>query len=385
MMGAAYGQLQSTEKEERWLRPSLARFSRMKAHHALVRIDVLQKFDELVDSLGGDASQLLSESGLHRRRADKSGQVSYEGFIRLLELAAHHLGCSDFGIRLAQLQGGGGKVMGPIELVMKNSQTIREAFNYCSEHIQVYSPVTRFLQDRTVSSGHTAMLFDILLDDTSQYHQAVEHALMATHLLARDVSNGSLVTRKVWFRHRALSTPAVYRTHFGCPVQFGERLDGVLYRDADLERPIENPDRQLYEMATAYIEARFPASDLSMKGQVRLLVLQVLDSGSCTHEDMAHRFGITGRTLQRRLREEGTSFEEIKDGVRREIAIECLRRPEVPFSRIAEMLGYSESSVFSRSCQRWFSMTARDLRQLLSSGKPPAKLDLTGDRTPRWQ
>ena len=72
--------------------------------------------------------------------------------------------------------------------------------------------------------------------------------------------------------------------------------------------------------------------------------------------------GIHPRALQRRLRAEGESFEAIKDGVRREIALRYLKDASIPLIRVAKMLGYSETSALSRSCYRWFSASPRQVR-----------------------
>jgi AraC-like DNA-binding protein len=72
--------------------------------------------------------------------------------------------------------------------------------------------------------------------------------------------------------------------------------------------------------------------------------------------------GMHPRTLQRRLRAENKSFESIKDGVRRDVALRYLKQSSIPLIRIAKLLGYSETSALSRSCYRWFSASPRQLR-----------------------
>jgi AraC-like DNA-binding protein len=73
------------------------------------------------------------------------------------------------------------------------------------------------------------------------------------------------------------------------------------------------------------------------------------------------------RTLQRRLREEGTTFEAIKDGARQDLAQRYLSQPDVPLTQITALLGYSEQSALGRSCRRWFCTTPREMRARLSS------------------
>ena len=75
------------------------------------------------------------------------------------------------------------------------------------------------------------------------------------------------------------------------------------------------------------------------------------------------------RTLQRRLQDEGASFEVIKDNVRRKLALQYLGQSQ-SMTEVAAQLGYSEPSVLTRSCHRWFAASPRDIRtQLRRAGE----------------
>ena len=76
------------------------------------------------------------------------------------------------------------------------------------------------------------------------------------------------------------------------------------------------------------------------------------------------------RTLQRRLRDDGTTFEDIKDEARRDLAQRYLAYAEVPLAQVTAVLDYSEQSALTRSCQRWFRTTPSALRARLTSGGP---------------
>ena len=82
--------------------------------------------------------------------------------------------------------------------------------------------------------------------------------------------------------------------------------------------------------------------------------------------------GIHPPTLQRRLQAEGTSFEKIKDDMRREIAESLLLQPKVSLSQIALMLDYADLSTFSRSCRRWFGESPSVVRKRILAGKSAA-------------
>jgi AraC-like DNA-binding protein len=101
---------------------------------------------------------------------------------------------------------------------------------------------------------------------------------------------------------------------------------------------------------------------MSLSARVRVLITQHLVEGKCTCKHVASALGLHPRTLQRRLRQESESFEAIKDSVRRDVALRYLQQPDISLVQVTEMLGYSETSVLSRSCLRWFSASPRRLR-----------------------
>jgi len=73
--------------------------------------------------------------------------------------------------------------------------------------------------------------------------------------------------------------------------------------------------------------------------------------------------GFHPRTMQRRLDAEGSSFEAIKDAVRREIALQYLRETTIPLAKLANMLAFPEHSALTRSCRRWFGAPPSAIRR----------------------
>lgn len=105
---------------------------------------------------------------------------------------------------------------------------------------------------------------------------------------------------------------------------------------------------------------------MSLSARVRSVITRRLVEGDCTCKRVASALGLHPRTLQRRLREEHKSFEAIKDSVRRDVALRYLQQPNVSLVQVTEMLGYSETSVLTRSCLRWFALSPRRLRHDLN-------------------
>ena len=329
----------------------------------LVHVGLLHRFDEIVTQLGGNPKALLSKAQIEPATLNNRHAVlPHRTFVRLLERAAVDLSCPDFGMRLAAAQGAALKVLGPLGYVMRSSSTVREAFRYCIEYVQGYSSVAETCFEEDYPAEGLVFLRHETFTRLPNYPQTHERALLLTQLTALSVSSGQVGPREIWFTHEPLSPLSIYRGYFGCAVRFGQRMNGLIFVNRDLDVPNPKADPQVYELATNYIEHQLPPTDSVFGPRIRMIVERLLPTGNCTHSAAATMLGMHPRALQRRLRAEGESFEAIKDSVRREIALRYLKDSTLPLIRVAKMLGYSETSALSRSCYRWFSASPRQLR-----------------------
>jgi AraC-like DNA-binding protein len=331
----------------------------------VVRSEALRLYSEAVAELGGDSDEMLRLARIDPGALSKSNSnsvLSYRSMIHLLERTAAELNCPDFGLRLASRQGGI-VVLGPLEIAMRNSSTVGEAYRYCAGHLQVYSPVVQIQIEACRARERHFMRFEILLDRVPHQRQAVENALGLTHNAVLTLSGGRFGAREVWFTHKPLLPIASYQQFFDGPVHFDKPFNAVFFNSSDLAQEIPDRNPQLYEMASSYIDAQFPSASQHLVTRVHAIAARLLVLGLCSHAEIAARLSMHPRTLQRRLREEGTSFEEIKDDVRRDAAARYLSEGDIPLTRVAALLGYSESSVLTRSCKRWFSCSPREIRE----------------------
>src|SRR5262249_1879086 len=155
--------------------------------------------------------------------------------------------------------------------------------------------------------------------------------------------------------HQPISPLKLYRRYFGCEVRFGQDEDGVVFSARDLAAPIIEPDPADYGAATAYIASEFTRHRPPLHAEARGGIMRLLASAECTNERIAAELGMHPRTLHRRLRTEGTSFQHIKDEVRRDVMLYYLEQTNLDFARISERLGFAEQSVMTRHCNRWFA------------------------------
>jgi AraC-like DNA-binding protein len=171
---------------------------------------------------------------------------------------------------------------------------------------------------------------------------------------------------EVSFAHAAPADASEHRRIFGCAVHFGRALNEIVFDAALLERPLASADPALYSLLGRYIH------DLSTHaaGRVRRMIPSLLQSNEHAIASIAKRLCTSPRTLQRRLREEGTSYHELVEEARRELALRHLRESELSIARIADLLGYTTVAAFYDAFHRWTTLTPRDYRRAMQSSAP---------------
>lgn len=333
----------------------------------VVHAQVLRSYPELVSELGGDPAALLAAAGI----GVAPEQVdSYPQVADLLERAAESLGCADFAMRLASRQCSvPDPVSGPLGEASRHARTFGEALETVSRHSYAHSLAAGFWL-KPARSGKAVMLgHDLLLERLPAKRQVVEHVLLTAHLWAIRLTGGLVRARAVYFRHQPVSPPRTYRSYFGCDVSFGQAVNAILYYDRDLGRPLLAADHEARQAAVAYIETQFQQREPPLSASARGVIMHVLGTDLCRIDFVAEKLKLHPRTLHRRLRDEGASFREIRDEVRREMLGYYLRQTTLGFSDISERLGFSEQSVLTRYCRRWF-------------GGSPTAIRLGADATP---
>jgi AraC-like DNA-binding protein len=337
-----------------------------------VHAQMLRFFPDLVMELGGDPRALLLMAGLEPHSISVSGiDASYRQVAQLMELAAAELQCPDFGMRLARLQRGG-TMFGPLGHVMRNSATFGDALAYVMVHNYAHSLAIRLWLTHCPEEGNFFAGHDMLLDQLPNRCQVTEQVILLGHQTAMELTNGYARARQVHFRHQPIAPVASYRRYFGCDVLFSQNDDGLVFAERDLARTIVAPDEQAYQRAAAYIDTEFTCHQPPLGAQARGVIRQLLGAEECTYERVAEELHLHPRTLHRRLAAEGTSFQKIRDEVRRDIMLYYLQQTDVGLARISEKLGFAEQSIMTRRCHRWLSASPTKVRAQGRSQASPA-------------
>lgn len=198
-----------------------------------------------------------------------------------------------------------------------------------------------------------------------------EASIASIAAICNEVSTTPFRALEIHFKHDAPGSTAAHERHFGCPVQFGSDRDALLISHETMQAPNVLGDDGISRYLDQHLEeevARF-GHGAALERRVRDAIAQSLSGGVPGVSDIAGRFGMSARTLQRNLSERGYSFQALVDASRRELAERLLADTGYALAEIAFLTGFSEQSAFTRAFKRWAGETPRSYRIAAQSAR----------------
>jgi AraC-like DNA-binding protein len=185
--------------------------------------------------------------------------------------------------------------------------------------------------------------------------------------IARELSTVPFRIHAVELAHPAPGDIAPYRAWFDAPVVFDAPATQLVVPAAALDAALVTADASLLAILTRAADelARQASHDPPLVQQVKRALHDLLRSDDGHVEVVAKRLGLTSRSLQRRLKDEGTSFQVVREELRRELSERYLAEG-LAIAEISFLLGFSEPSAFFRAFKRWTGETPLAHRQRLS-------------------
>ena len=175
-----------------------------------------------------------------------------------------------------------------------------------------------------------------------------------------------LVNEKVKLDHAALTSPrpaisADLNFLFSCPIRFDQDRNYICFASAYLDKPLAQNEQTLKDFFAhgAVGLLANPKEDDTLRHKIQLIIRDKVNEEFPELDDVANQLNMTSATLRRHLKHEGCSYQQIKDDIRRDIAIYLLSRGTLAIERIAEEVGFSEPTSFFRAFKRWTGVTPR--------------------------
>ncbi len=299
---------------------------------------------------GIDHDKVLNDIGMDPSRLEGGyGRYSQEQ-ISLLWREAVSLCGNDFALRVAaEVRPSTFHVVG---YAMSCSATLSRALHRFAFYCRLISDSATATLTESGEQVTLSIFFDT--GGAPPIYQTVDTVLASVLGYLRWIAGIEIKPIAVSLAHPKPRQSDGLESFFGCPVTYGQPEDMIIFARADLDRPILVADEELASLldgvANRYLETRM-AGRFAVR--VRDALIARMPDGMVRKSDIAKSLHMTERTLLRRLKEEGTTFSDVLDRVRLQLAFQYLKRSDLVIRDIAYMLGFSDEGTFSRAFKRW--------------------------------
>jgi len=324
-----------------------------------VRSGVLDGAADLVREQGGDPQRLALQCGLDPA-ALYAQDLPVQGHVvvSFFETAAEATGCADFGIRLSSRQSFA--VLGPLWLAMLRAPNVQGALTVLAQFFIVHTNGA-LVGLETQADGSAFVTYSLVAGLNARDRQTMELGLALLCNEVRRHCGPDWMPRGVLFCHDRPESLDGYRRCFGPSSSFNQDRNALWLDAACLRMPLAAGLGAEHAVLTPMLVSHMDDAQVvavKVEGVMRAL----LPFSACNRESVAQLANLSQRSLQRRLAEAGTTFKQLRDRVRADIARKFLRQSNLGVAQIGEILGYSEPAAFTRAFRRQHGYTPSQAR-----------------------
>jgi len=318
---------------------------------------------EMLAAEGLDVHALLAAAGIDPAALDAPGaRLPTEKISRLWELAAERSGNPAIG--LAQYQVARPASFDVVGYAMMSCANLRAAFERLIRYLLILSDaLTMTMREEPAGYRVTFVLFG---GPRPVPRQRIEFIFVTVIGFCGWISGREVHPLAVELPYPPPVDLVPYRTAFRCPVLFDASAASMLFASGELlaSLPTSNPVlAELHERYAGEYLRHFDHAQTSYRA--REVIVRCLPDGEPRRDQVASELCMSERTLQRRLEEEATSFIQLLDDTRRELAEQYLGRLQLSLAQAAYLLGFADQSSFFRACRRWFDLSPGEYRSQL--------------------
>lgn len=239
----------------------------------------------------------------------------------------------------------------PVGLAALSSDTFGAAIDQMARYKQLTCP-EEIVQEK--DGNEWSIQFRWLLADEAEPLVLIECAFAWILSTGRHGTGTRLSPLRVEFVQSRAHAKAIER-HFGCPVVFGAHRNAIVFRSSDAAKPFVTRNAELLAMLAPQFEEELKQEnkDENFAERVRIAIQQKLTGRRPSIDDVADALHISSRTLQRRLQEEGSSFQRVLDEARHQLARHYLNNSHLELNEAAYLLGYEDGNSFVRAFRSW--------------------------------
>ncbi|UJJ32108.1 AraC family transcriptional regulator [Halopseudomonas maritima] len=315
---------------------------------------------------GLDIAELFTLAGLDPALlVDPDARVAQDGMTRVWHLAVERSANPAIGLHMAQVvRPGHFSVVG---YSLMSSRTLLEGFNRVVRYQRLIGESADVMLQ--LEPDQCRLQFAIHGDRLPAARQSVEAAMAYALAFCRWMTASPLQPLQATFVCPEPADPTPYLELFQCPLQFDAPAHSLIFSRQLMEAPLATANEhlsKLHDRCAGEFLARFEADPVTH--QTRQALCRLLPQGEPKRQAVAEAMNMSTRTLQRRLQDEGVSFQQLLERTRRELALQYLGQPQLTLFEIACMLGFADPSNFFRAFKRWFGLPPGQYRDQVLNG-----------------
>ncbi len=326
----------------------------------LLTVRALRPLLSGLEAMGHDPAVFLNRIGIRRLPLDDpDAQVPMRLAVGLLARACADIGDENLGLHLAQRA-----ALTSVDVhfyAMASSRSLGAAY----ERLCRYQRLINDTSLVELSCRHGRAILRHRLPNGVAPRQSAEFILASWVRAGRVVTGVDWRPAEVRFAHPAPVAPREHREFFGAPVLFATGENAIEFDEVLMDLPCVRSDAALVEVLDRFAGDRLnrmPTGE-SLAARVRAWLEMEFRGGEPTANQCARFLRMSVRTLNRQLAAEQTTFRDVADRLRHELAAQYLTGRDVAIAEIAFLLGFSELSSFHRAFKRWTGATPAQYRQ----------------------
>lgn len=327
-------------------------------------VAALRQYARAAESAGTDLSALFKQADLDPAILDSDdGRINGEQFQHFLLLLCEFTNNPILGLETGDfVQPGSYSVLGYITM---SCATLGDA-------VARIAPFEKLVGDMgttglSMSQGSITLTWNCNYNDPVVRPQVVDNVFASWVNYARWLADDTAASpTSVSLKREPPGTELeqAYHNRWNCQVHFGADKDSITLKQELLDTRLRQPDPMLRKTLEAHALSQLASldTDTDLTSQVKHSIQQQLMHGITRQDMVAEALGITSRTLQRKLSQEGVSYQKLLDEVRQKMAEDYLLNSELNIPDIAVRLGYSETTSFHRKFKAVTGKTPGEFR-----------------------
>jgi AraC-like DNA-binding protein len=320
-------------------------------------VGVLREVPRVLRALGADPESVFQVVGLNLHILDNpENEISFVAMGQLLDACVEATRCEHFGLMAGQ--GSHVPSLGVVGQLMQTAPTLEFAlWDLVLNQARNVDGAVCYLRQMGELS---ALCYAIYQPNTPAIDQIYDRVMALAYNSIQELAG--CVAVEVTFCHAEPRDMRPFRRFFGVPLTFDAEESAVVFPSQALSLPVCTGCAERRSYLQDLVRTHSALSDPEITSQVIRLLRPRVISGRPTLGEVAGYFSLHPRALLRKLKERGTTFRDLLNETRFEVACQLLRSTRLSITQIGMAFGYADTAVFTRAFERWSGLAPSEWR-----------------------